>query len=304
VRIAFADTLTDLARKDPRVILLTADLGFQLFDRFIAECGPRYLNVGVAEAQMVLAAAGLAHTGWRPITYSIASFATCRCFEQIKISVAYAGLPVVLVGAGGGFAYGSSGVTHHSAEDLSLLAGLPGMTVVAPGDAEEVRQLLPQVFQLPGPTYLRLGRGREPALSAAEPARLGKARLLCKGQDVAILTTGSVASEALKAVEILKEERIQPVVCHFHTIKPFDVATLQQLASRVRRIVVVEEHVPSGGLSSAVRQWLVQQSQHPELVCLTAPDQFVLGSPHQREIRARFHFDSHGIADAVRRGVN
>ena len=232
MRLAFAHTLTELARANPRIMLLTADLGFQLFDPFIAEHGPRYVNVGVAEAQMVLAAAGLAYAGWRPVTYSIASFATCRCFEQIKVSVAYAGVPVVLVGAGGGFAYSSSGVTHHSAEDFSLLRSLPGMTVVAPGDADELKQLLPQLFDLAGPAYLRIGRGREPPYRAKEPALLGKARLLREGEDFAILTTGDLASEALRAVEILKQSHIHPLVYQFHTVKPLDVTTLQAVAPK------------------------------------------------------------------------
>ena len=298
MRLAFANTITELAEKNDRIIFLTADLGFQLFDEFVTRFGPRYINVGVAEAQMVLAAAGLAHEGWRPLTYSIASFATARCFEQIKISVAYPRLPVILVGAGGGFAYGSSGVTHHSAEDMALLGSLPGMTVVAPGDAGEVRQLLPQLLQLNSPAYLRVGRGREPAIEAPEPAVLGKARLLRDGEDFAILSTGDMASEALKAIDLLKERNIHPMAYQFHTVKPLDTAALEAISSKVRKIVVVEEHVPAGGLSSAVGGWLVRQPRHPELVSLTAPDRFVLGSPRQQEIRAGHHFNFQAIVDA------
>ena len=163
MKLAFINRLTELAESDPRIMLLVGDLGFQIFDTFIERFELRYVNVGVAEAQMVCAAAGLAAVGYRPVTYSIASFATARCFEQIKLAVAYPNLPVVIVGAGGGYAYCSSGVTHHAGEDLALLCSLPGMTVVAPGNVQEVRDLLPQVMQLPGPAYFRIGRGKEPS---------------------------------------------------------------------------------------------------------------------------------------------
>ena len=158
MRKAFAEALFQAAEKDPRVIFLTGDLGFGTFDAYQAKFGPRYVNVGVAEAQLVNAAAGLALEGWRPIIYSIASFATGRPFEQIRISVGYAGLPVVIIGAGGGYTYASSGVTHHAGEDLGLMSLIPGMTVVAPGDPNEVTQLLPQLLKLDGPSYLRVGK--------------------------------------------------------------------------------------------------------------------------------------------------
>ena len=153
MRRAFADTLNHVAAQNPRVMLLTGDLGFEVFDEFQARFGPRYVNVGIAEAQMITAAAGLAREGWFPVAYSIAAFATARPFEQIRFSVSYPNLPVVLVGAGGGYIYAPSGVSHHAADDLALMTALPGMTVVAPGDPNEVAQLLPQLFTQSG-TFL------------------------------------------------------------------------------------------------------------------------------------------------------
>lgn len=299
MRLAFADTLTELADRDKRLIFLTADLGFQLFDRFIARHGPRYVNVGVAEAQMVCAAAGLALEGWRPLVYSIASFATARAYEHIKLSVAYANLPVLVVGAGGGFAYGSSGVTHHAAEDLGLMRLLPNMTVIAPVDAEEVRQLLPQALELKGPGYLRLGKGREPAVHMDDPAVLGKARLLRQGKGLAILSTGEITAMVAQAMPVLEAKGLSPLAYHFHTLKPLDTDALDRLLPRVDQIVVVEEHVPCGGLSCAVREWLVQQPRQIKLTCLTAPDRFILGSPHQHEARAHCGLDAAGIVRAV-----
>lgn len=299
MKLAFIDKLTELAESDPRIVLMTGDLGFQIFDNFKARHGPRYVNVGVAEAQMICAAAGLAYVGYRPVTYSIASFATARCFEQIKVSVAYAGLPVVIVGAGGGYAYCESGVTHHAGEDLALLCSLPGMTVVAPGDANEIRALLPQVMQLPGPTYFRIGRGKEPLYESDTPVELGKARLLQDGQDVAVLSTGEVAGELVEALKILDAKGVRPIAYQFHTVKPLDTAALAGLIGRARSILVVEEHVPHGGLASQVGDWLSRQESAPRLTSLSVSDSFVLGSPKKHEMRADFQLNAEGVARAI-----
>jgi len=300
MRKAFADTLIGLASEDPRVIFLTGDLGFGVFDEFSDRFGPRYVNVGVAEAAMVCAAAGLALEGWRPVAYSIASFATARAFEQIRISLAYHQLPVVIVGAGGGYNYAASGVTHHAADDLGLMSLLPGMTVVAPGDPSEVTQLLPQVFQQPGPAYFRIGRYGEPTYPAEEPAVLGRARLLTQGERVGILSTGDSALAVSDAVQALRKEGISPIAYQMHTVKPLDIATLERLAKQVETIVTVEEHVPLGGLGDAVGSWLTGLDEGPKLVRLGPPDGLVLGNPRQEELRRRLNYDARGIADACR----
>ncbi len=301
MKLAFVNKLIELAEQDSRIMLLTGDLGFQIFDEFQNRFGPRFINVGVAEAQMVCAAAGLAFVGWRPVTYSIASFMTSRCYEQIKISVGYPGLPVVIVGAGGGFAYGASGVTHHAADDIALMSSIPGMSVVVPGDANEIEQLLPQVFQLSGPAYFRIGRGKEPIYEVKDPAVLGRARLLNDGQDIAILSTGDVASEVISALKILNSRGISPIAYQFHTIKPLDTATLKALLEKVKNIITVEEHIKHGGLNCAVGGWLSTQKNAPDLIGLSATDEFVLGSPEQHEIRSKYGFDDKSIAEEVLR---
>lgn len=303
MKLAFVNKLIELAAKDQRIMLLTGDLGFQIFDDFHARYGPRYVNVGVAEAELVSCAAGLALVGKRPVTYSIASFMTSRCFEQIKLSVAYHMLPVVICGAGGGYAYGHSGVTHHAPDDLSLMCSIPGMTVIAPGDAGEVEELLPQIMELSGPSYIRIGRGKEPSYKADAPCLLGRARLLSDGQDIAILTTGDIAYEALKAVKALNRQNIFPLLYQFHTVKPLDVEILDSLLKRVKHIITVEENIPAGGLGAGVREWLTTRRDAPTMVSLTAPDEFVLGSPHQHEIREKYRFDSAAIVEAVKKLV-
>jgi transketolase len=300
MRRAFAETLNQLATENPRIIFLTGDLGFQVFDSFRERFGPRYVNVGVAEAQMVCAAAGLALEGWRPITYSIASFMTARAFEQIRVCVCYPQLPVLIVGAGGGYGYSSSGVTHHAADDLALMSVLPGMTVMAPGDPNEVAQLLPQAMQLPGPAYFRIMGVGEPRLDTDAPIKLGKARELRKGDRIAILCTGDMASVVMKAVDTLKPEKIFPAVYHIHTVKPFDNEALDQIAERVEMIIVVEEHVPLGGLGAAVSAWSVRNEKKTRIVRLGPPDALVMGNPKRTELQQGLHYDAKAIADTCR----
>ena len=147
MRKAFAQTLTRLAEEDPRVVFITGDLGFQVLDELRDRFPERYINVGVAEAEMVSLAAGMAAEGFRPVAYSIASFATARPYEQIRYCVAYHNVPVLLIGAGRGYLYSTSGVSHHAADDLALMSVLPNMTVVAPGDPVEISALLPELLR-------------------------------------------------------------------------------------------------------------------------------------------------------------
>jgi transketolase len=300
MRRAFSNALIRMAGENDRVIFLTADLGFQVFDDFKTRFGPRYVNVGVAEAQLICASAGLAIEGWRPVAYSIASFATARPFEHIRISICYPRLPVIIVGAGGGYTYASSGVTHQSPDDLGLMSILPGMTVVAPGCPDEVGQLFPQLFTLAGPSYFRIGRFGEDEYRADAPAVLGKARMLRDGERVAIVSTGDITPVVIKAVAELERERIVPVVYQMHTVKPLDTQTLDSLAGRVGSIIVVEEHLPNGGLFAAVSQWRAGRNDGPKLVRLGPPDKMVLGNPGREELRGRIGCDTAGIAQACR----
>jgi len=300
MRQALARALVRAAEEDPRVIFLTGDLGFQVFEEFAGRFNSRYINVGVAEAQMVCAAAGLALERWRPVAYSIASFATARAFEQIRISVNYQRLPVVIIGAGGGYFYSSAGVTHHAADDLGLMTLLPGMTVVAPGDPVEVAQLMPEVLRLPGPAYVRIGGFGEPSLIAAEPPALGRARLVRRGDRVAVLSTGTMGSVVLQALDGLATEGIYPLAYQVHTVKPLDVATLEAVTERVHTILVVEEHVPSGGLAAAIQSWRAERDAPLRLLRVGPPDALALGNLKLPELRRRFAYSADAVTDRCR----
>ncbi len=304
MRRAFSEGLLEIAAKDPRVVFLTGDLGYQVFDEFQTRFPGRYINVGIAEAAMVDAAAGLASEGMRPVVYSIAAFATGRPFEQIRVAIGYARLPVVIVGAGGGYTYAGSGVTHHAAEDLGLMSLIPGLTVVAPADPCEMRQLLPQLLQDDGPSYLRIGRFGEPEIYSEREARLGYAHLLRTGRDICLFTTGDIAHEAVEAVSLLEDDGLSVQHVHIHTVKPLDTSYLDRMAESFSSFVVVEEHLPIGGLASAIYEWRASRREGPLITRLGAPDTLVLGSPPRDELRRRIGIDRDTIAETCRRLVS
>jgi transketolase len=300
LRRAFSDALVKIAAEDDRVIFLTGDLGFQVFDEFCTRFPGRYVNVGVAEAQLVDCAAGLALEGWRPIVYSIASFITGRAFEQIRVMASYHNLPMVVVGAGGGYTYGSSGVTHHAKEDLGLMSLLPNFAVVAPGDPGEVHALMPQLVNRKGPSYIRIGRFGEPAYTAPEPAQLGKARFLRSGSRVLMVSTGGQAVQALEAWDQLEKEGKAPTALQMHTIKPLDEEALDRHCDGIRAVLVVEEHSPIAGLGAAISTWSAKRQNPIRVMRLGPGDDLALGNAHQHELRQRLRYDTAHIVAACK----
>jgi len=295
MRKAFSDTLVQVAKEDPSVIFLTGDLGFQVFDEFIARFPSRYVNVGVAEAQLVNTAVGLALEGWRPIVYSIAPFATARPFEQIRFGIAYHNLPVMIVGAGGGFTYAKAGVTHHAADDLALMGALPGMSIVVPGGPDELRELMPQMLKLPGPSYLRVGKFGEPEIGNGSAITLGKARKLIEGEKVAVITSGDIVSGIYPKMRELVLSELKPALYHFHTVKPVDRDCFAEIAERYDVAIIVEESIPQGGLYHEICVWKAETDARLRIIRRGAPEEFILGNPGREELRARIGIDAESL---------
>ncbi len=305
MRRAFSEALIQLGRSDPRVIFLTGDLGYQVFDAFREEFPTRYLNVGVAEAQLVNCAAGLALEGWRPLIYSIASFLTGRAFEQIRLALGYHRLPVVVVGAGGGYSYAQSGVTHHAQEDLALMSLIPGLTVTCPGGPDEISALLPQLVRQDGPSYLRIGRFGEPPVPSSAPITVGRGRRVRSGERVAFLTTGSVVIPVTRAADGLAAEGRAVTVCHFHTLRPFDEALLAEVAAHAETLIVVEDHGLRGGLRDTVTRWLVTAPPHLapnrlRMIGVGPGDTVILGNPTPDEVMRRCGITAEALTETGR----
>jgi transketolase len=253
VRASFVRTLVELAEEDRRIVLLTADLGFTIVEPFAERFPERFVNVGVAEQNMVGIATGLAEAGYVPYVYSIATFATLRPYEFIRNGPVHQRLPVRIVGVGGGFDYGTNGPSHHALEDLAVMRAQPGLTVLAPADFEQARAALLATHELPGPMYFRLGkddRSRVPGLDGR--FRLGRAETIGAGTDLLLVATGSIARNAVAAADELAAGGIEATVLVVASVAPPPVDDLAETLDRFDAAVTVEAHYVNGGLGSLV----------------------------------------------------
>jgi transketolase len=277
MRNAFADEIRILAEKDARVIMLSADIGNRLFDKFKASCPGRFYNTGVAEANTISMAAGLASCGLRPVCYTITPFITARCYEQIKVDVGYHAMPVIIVGTGSGLSYASLGATHHSLDDLALMRSIPGMVVLAPADPHEVRSSLRLALSLTSPVYIRIGKKGEPSLYTEPPhLEFGQWHLMHPGKKIAFLSCGNMLPVALEARQKLIEQGISPAVWNCTSVKPLDEKALQVIFDENDLVITIEEHGKIGGFGSAVADWMTDQERplHAKLRRIDAGDAF------------------------------
>ncbi len=303
MRNAFADEMTRLGAADPRVVLLSGDIGNKLFDKFKERAPGRFLNCGVAEANMMGMAAGMALSGLRPVVYTITPFTTTRCFEQIRVDVCYHEAPVVIVGTGSGLSYADLGPTHHSCEDMAILRTLPGMTIVAPADAMELRLALRQALTHDGPVYMRIGKKGEPAVHPNEvDFALGRAITLQPGDDACLIGTGVVTAVTLDAARKLKEFGISARVESFHTVKPLDEHVLREVFAKYAVVAIAEEHGRIGGLSGAVSEWLASQPNpvRGRLLAFGTDDAFMHEIGSTDYARRKFGLTAENIAEQVR----
>jgi transketolase len=300
MRKALVATLCELAELDSRVMLLTADLGWGALEPFAQAFPDRFLNVGVAEQNMLGVATGLALEGAIPFAYSIASFATMRCYEQLRNGPVLHHLPVRLIGMGGGFAYGAAGQTHHALEDLCIMRAQPGLTVVAPADSAQAVTALRETLYTPGPVYYRIDKNEQPDIASLSGRfALDRPELIRMGRDVLLLATGSIAVEAAKAAEILFGRGFSAAVAvqaHLgHSASP----SLTRLLSNYSAVVTVEEGYRSGGLAALVAEAIAVAG----LNCILHP-QGVDGSRFETSggvnyLRERHRLDAMGLARVI-----
>ena len=255
LRTAFIDTLRELARIDDRIFLLTADMGYSVFETFRDEFPDRFLNTGIAEQNTIGVAAGLASRGKIVFVYSIIPFVTMRCFEQVRLDLAYNFMNVKLVGVGAGLTYGSLGSSHHALEDIAIMRSLPDMTVLCPGDPIETRELIKRSFEYEGPVYIRLGKNGEPKIHPDETRiEIGKSITVLEGNDLALITTSNMLETGKKWVEEWKQDGVNVSLISMPSLKPFDSSTVKNLIDKEIPIITLEEHSVIGGLGSIISQ--------------------------------------------------
>jgi transketolase len=305
MRNAFADELTRLGH-DPRLVMLSGDIGNRLFDKFRAAHPGRFFNCGVAEQNMMGMATGLAMSGLRPFAYTIAPFVTTRCLEQIRTDACYHDVPVTIVSVGAGLSYAGLGPSHHSCEDIAFLRAIPNLIVLCPGDAFEVRACMRAVLKQDRPAYIRMGKKGEKTVhkSVPEDFTIGRAIVMREGVQACLLSTGNMLPEVMEAAEILAEQGISAQVVSFHTVKPLDVDFLRDAVATFPLVATIEEHSLIGGLGSAVAEWCVDHESMPrKFLRFGTPDRFYKEAGEQEYAREVLNISKHHIAERVATGL-
>lgn len=300
MRNAFADEVVQIAASDHRIILLSGDIGNRLFDNLRTQSPDRFINCGVAEANMMGVAAGMGLCGLRPIVYTITPFVTTRCLEQIRVDVAYHNSPVIIVGTGSGLSYASLGPTHHSLEDFAILRAIPNMQILAPWDSPSLRVMLREAVKSGRPTYLRIGKkGERDIVPISKVPNIGHGLAVRQGQDVCLVAVGTVVNEALSAADRLASEGIDAEVMAVHTVKPTPLELFDYISSRFDAIVTVEEHARIGGFGESLLSFLASQRKAKRVEVLGASDEFLPRIGTQAYARDYFGIDSTAIRSAA-----
>lgn len=281
MRDAFRETVLELAKRNPDIFVLTADMGVAFGFSMIKEKMPgRTVEVGIAEPNMVGIASGLALSGKIPFVFAHSFLLSMRACEQVRTDVCYPKANVKFIGYCGGVAGGVLGNTHHAVEDIGILKSLPNMTLIVPADGIEMGKAVRAAVEYEGPVYIRIGRSNEPVIYREDyEFKIGKSVLLREGKDVSIIATGLVVGEAIRASKELAKDKIEAQVINIHTIKPLDREAIVKAAQETRGIITIEEHNIFGGLGESVAAVVAEESPVP-VKRIGLPDTFVVIGSH------------------------
>lgn len=306
MRDTFVRTLIELAKENKNIELITGDLGFGVLKPYWEQVPDQFTNAGIAEQNMTTAAAGMALEGKTVFTYSIGNFPTLRCLEQIRNDCAYHNANVKIVCVGGGFVYGSLGMSHQATEDLAILRALPDVVVMAPGDLVEAEKCTKALAKYQGTAYLRLGRGGERRIhDKIENFQIGKAVKVRDGKKIAIFSTGAIFEEVQGACDRLAEAGYEPAVYTFPTVKPIDKEVIEQCSRDFELIVTCEEHNIVGGFGSAVAEVMAEMRQkQAHLLRIGLNDVYAVRVGSQKYLREQYGMSAEKIAERIEGEIN
>ena len=304
-RSAYGQALVDLADRYPELVVMDADLSGSTMTKGFAKAHPdRFFNMGIAEANMVCTAAGMAACGLKPFVNSFAMFSSGRAWEQVRNSVAYPGLNVKVIGSHGGVSVGEDGATHQCIEDYAIMRAIPGMVVLSPCDGNEMQLAVEALLNYEGPAYMRLGRLAVDTVTDEIPGysfQLGKGCTLCDGTDLTIIATGMMVQMALQAAQALQQEGISARVIDMHTIKPLDTELVRKAAEETGCIVTTEEANIIGGLGSAVAEFVAENC--PAVVVRHGVEDVFGRSGAAKKVLEAYHLTPAGIAAKAKQAL-
>ena len=306
MRDTFVRTLIKLAKADKNIELITGDLGFGVLKPYWEQVPDQFTNAGIAEQNMTTVAAGMALEGKNVFTYSIGNFPTLRCLEQIRNDCAYHKANVKVVCIGGGFVYGSLGMSHQATEDFAVLRAMPDVVVMAPGDLVEAEECTKALAEYQGTAYLRLGRGGEPRIhDKIENFRIGAAIQVAEGKRIALFSAGAIFEEVQGAYELLKKSGYEPAVYTFPTIKPIDEEIIRQCSEEFELIVTCEEHSIVGGFGSAVAEVMAEmRRKKAHLLRVGLNDMYAVRVGDQKYLREQYGMSAAKIAARIEEEIN
>ena len=299
MRDAFFDKLYEIAIRDRGVMVVSADMGAPSLDKFRKDLGSQFVNVGIAEQNMVTIATGLALEGKKVFVYAIMPFATLRCYEIIKVDLSLMNIPVAIIGVGAGFGYDDSGPTHHSTEDITVMRVLPNMTIFSPSDIVMTADFARMSYEMEGPSYLRLDRQVLPVIYQQGTDFSNGSFSLKSGEDVCIISTGNMVHRALEVSSRLGEQSVNAGVIDLYRLKPINTKLLLDSISKNKCIVTLEEHLLAGGLGSIIAEVFSDNGVNVRLKRIGIQDRYYYAYGGRNNIQSICGLDTDSVAEAI-----
>ena len=301
MRNAFIATLTEIAARDDKIFIVSGDAGFGVFENYRATFPGRFMNAGIAEANMIGYAAGLSLSGFNVFVYNIIPFILYRCYEQVRNDICYQRLPVTLIGIGSGLTYAPSGMTHYGIEDLAVCLTLPNLIVISPIDPQETRAAVAYAAGAEVPVYIRVAKTGEPVFRTGNNIDILQPAVIRAGEGVAILAHGTVFEEAIKAADQLAPLRIHPRLISVPTLQPFPGQEIARLIADCRAVITLEEHCRAGGLAGRLADFRADTNLPlPRQVSLALPNRFLHDINKLAGMRAKYGINAAAVVQAVR----